>query len=395
MALRSAVLCDIAIREEGNRVRRVDLRGLFRRLLLFETVTVKSVALQDASVLVPAFKRDGLKQLLECDILRFSVEDSSLVTDIQRNNIRDLPAFQFSFGQAKLHNPDQGWKKQLKALEGVPGLCHADRLSLENVIWSKLFRTPPSFIPNVMSQSEEDLRTNKPVLYASVEEVIRKQFGKQSPTFSLRVEEVKPRIFYLVNDLENVLKISQEQAHHILNKAVTGVAEINHRIEDMFVHSAITGFTEDEAPLLFKKMTGVLKSQNPEILEKQLARVVTILGLPEISPQEPVNVENLLKARDSSELREFRDWLYKFEGKEDKEVEKLVRAVGLRLGALLRSSPGKAIRFAATTALGFIPGAGLVLGPVSGAIDTFLVEEMLPTSGVFAFLTGTYPSLFK
>jgi len=395
MSLRQSVLCDIAIRDLDNRVRRVDLGGLLRKLLLFEKVAIKSAALQEVAVLASAFKQDGLKQLIESGILRFSFQDSTLVTDIHQNGIRNLPPFQFGFGQATLQYADEKLRKHLKSLESVPGLGLPDRRSLEEATWTRLIRTPPSFLPNIISQSEEDLRTNKPVLSLAVNEIIKKEIGSGAPTCSLKIEEVKPRVFYVVNNLEATLKISQEKAHGILNNGVLSIAKINQRLEDMSVHSAITGFTEDEAPLLFKKLSGFLTSQNPEILEKQLGRVQTILGLPEISPQKPVNVENLMKARDSSELREFQAWLYKFEGKEDKEVEELVHAVGLRVGSLLSSAPGKAIRFAATTALGLIPLAGLVLGPVSGAIDTFVVSEMLPSSGVFAFLTKTYPSLFK
>jgi len=58
-----------------------------------------------------------------------------------------------------------------------------------------------------------------------------------------------------------------------------------------------------------------------------------------------VNVENLMKARDSAELRECSAWLYKFEGKNDAEVQELVHAIGLRVASLLRSEPGKAVRF--------------------------------------------------
>lgn len=394
MSLRQSVLCDIAVREPGNKVRRVDLRGLLRRLLLFEKVTIKSVGLQEVSILAPAFKKDGLKQLIEAGILRFSVGDSALVTDIQQNGVRSLPLFQFSFSQASVQDPDQKFKKHLKSLESVAGLSQTDRLALEDSVWEHLFRTPANYIQNIMSQSEEDLRTNKWVLLSATNEAIKRKFGKAAPAFSLKAEEVNPRVFYIGNDLERVLKISQQEAHNILSTAVKAVTEINHRLEDMEVHEAITGFTEDEAPLLFNKMAGFLKAQNPEIVEKQLGRVETILNLPEISPREPVNVDNLLKARDCSELREFQAWLYNLEGKQDKEVEHLVRALGLRVGSLLRSEPGKALRFLTTTALGLIPVAGLVLGPVSGAVDTFLLDRVLPTSGVFAFLSKTYPSLF-
>jgi hypothetical protein len=70
---------------------------------------------------------------------------------------------------------------------------------------------------------------------------------------------------------------------------------------------------------------------------------------------------------------------------------------GLRnkVSSIVHTSTGKTLRFAATTALGLIPGAGLILGPASGAIDSFLIDSVFPNPGVLAFLTHTYPSLFK
>jgi hypothetical protein len=130
---RQAVLCDIAIREAGNKVRRVDLRGLLRRLLLFEKVIVKSVALQEVSILACAFQRDGLKQLIESGVLRFSVEDSTVIIDIKRPGVARLPPFHFNLGQATLQNVDEKLRRHLTLLESVPGLKQADRTSLEMV----------------------------------------------------------------------------------------------------------------------------------------------------------------------------------------------------------------------------------------------------------------------
>ena len=65
-----------------------------------------------------------------------------------------------------------------------------------------------------------------------------------------------------------------------------------------------------------------------------------------------------------------------------------------KLASLAGRSGGKAVRLVATTLIGNIPVAGLFLGPAAGAIDSFLVDRVLPQSGVFAFLTDMYPSLF-
>jgi hypothetical protein len=233
-----------------------------------------------------------------------------LTIDTKLNDVRTLPPFQFNFAQATLQDPDAKLKKHLTALESVPGLSRADRLSLEASIWSTLLRAPANFVPNIMAQSEEDLRSNKPIVVTAVNKLIEKEFGQGAPKCTAKVQEVKPRVFFVDDNLERVLNVSQQKAHDILISAMLSATELNHRLEDMSVHSSITGFNEEEAPLLFKKLSGILVAQNPQTLEKQLARVETILNLPEISPQEPVNVENLMKARKSSEILEFQAWLY-------------------------------------------------------------------------------------
>ena len=59
------------------------------------------------------------------------------------------------------------------------------------------------------------------------------------------------------------------------------------------------------------------------------------------------------------------------------------------------SIPGRAVRFIVTTAIGLLGIFGIVAGPVSGAIDSFLVDKVLPKSGVWTFVNRLYPSIFK
>ena len=64
------------------------------------------------------------------------------------------------------------------------------------------------------------------------------------------------------------------------------------------------------------------------------------------------------------------------------------------MASMAASPGGKLVRLAATTGIGLIPVVGPIAGAAAGAIDSFLVEKVLPRSGIVAFLTETYPSLF-
>jgi hypothetical protein len=162
----------------------------------------------------------------------------------------------------------------------------------------------------------------------------------------------------------------------------------------MSAYSAITGFSDSEAPLLFGKLAGIIAPQNPKPIEEQFARVVTIANLPDFKTSGRIDVERLLKARESAECLEFRAWLSKLEGMSDAQIAEMVGGIRNEVGSLIRSNGGKALRFAVTTAMGLIHSVGIVARPVAGVVDSFLVERMFPSSGVFAFLTQTYPSLF-
>ncbi|MGH8574286.1 MAG: hypothetical protein ACREX8_17170, partial [Gammaproteobacteria bacterium] len=54
---------------------------------------------------------------------------------------------------------------------------------------------------------------------------------------------------------------------------------------------------------------------------------------------------------------------------------------------------GKVVRFAITTAAGFLPG-GAFIGTGLGALDSFLVDKVVAEPGPYSFLSETWPSLF-
>jgi hypothetical protein len=390
MSIRQSVLGEVAIRS-GLDVSGADIEGLLRRLLLYESVTIKSVRLRELPCLVRAFGKEGFLQLLNSGVLKIACEISGIISPLSKNGVRALQPLHFSFGMFEITDREATLRSELRRLQGVPGLKNPDREIIEHAVLSKLVRPPSDYLNQLLAQFESDLRTQTPALQVATSERLKAKLGEIEQPFELKVEEVEHRTFRISNDLPKVFGISEQDAHDILGQAVSAVGHIDHRIADMAAYSAITGFAESEAPLLFGKLAGIMKSQNPKTSDAQFARVATIAEFPELAPGKRVDVTRLLAARDSLELLEFREWISKLEGLTDEQIRDMIGGVKNRLSFMIRSGAGRTLRLAATTAIGL---AGPIAGVLAGALDTFLLERFFPSSGVLAFLTKTYPSLF-
>lgn len=386
------VLGEIAI-HDGARVFGVDIATLLRRLVLFDRVVIQSVRLRDVPLLIRSFGRTGFRELFRSGILQISCEFTFVLHDVAKNGVRDLPPSHFSLGIGEIASREQLLRNELRALQGIPGLKNDERSELEDTIINGLVRPASDYGAQLQRQIEADIRSNTPALKAAVDAQLGKRFKNSVPSYEIRVDEVRERVFHLVTNLSTVLG-NEDNVHSVLQPAIGAVANLNQRLADMAAYSAITGFNDAEAPLLFGKIAGVIRPINPRPLEEEFARVITIAHVPDFVSGGKIDVERLLRARESPECLEFRAWLNKLEGLSNEQIAELVSSVKNRMGSFVRSETGKALRLAATTGLGLIPGLGLILGAAAGVADSFLVERLLPTSGAVAFLTETYPSLF-
>jgi hypothetical protein len=372
----------------------VDIGTLLRRLLLFDSVVIKSSALQEIPILVRTFGKTGFLQLLHSGVLKISSETLSIITEIHKNGVREQPLFHFTFGRAELADRENYLRKGLVGLQGVHGLKNAERESLIEAILSKRVRPPTGYGEQLQGQIESDIRRNTPVLKAGITEQIKIRLGQSDRPFDVSVEETQSRVFRVVTDLDGVFGLSDDRAHELISPSIALVANLNQRLAEMEAYSAITGFKDSEAPLLFGRLTGILAAQNPKLIEERFTRVLTIADLPECGPFQRIDVDKLLKARESAECREFRVWLSGLGDTTDAQIREMVGGIRNMAASIIQKPLTKTLRFATTTALGLIPGLGPFLGAAAGAADEFLVDRMFPTSGVFAFLTETYPSLF-
>jgi hypothetical protein len=396
MNVRQSILGEIATRS-GQAIASVDVGALVRRLTLFDKVIVKSFRLREIPFLVRAFGKNGFATLLKSGLLRFNCNFNAVIVDLSRDGVRHLPLNHFSFAMAHATDPDGALRSELRCLQSITGLKNQERASLEEAIWSSLVWEPPTYRQNLLDQIDSDLRTNTPALKAALLDRLRIEFSSSNfdlAQMTIQVEETSTRVFHVKNTLPGTLALAPERNHLLLQAAVTAVANLNQRLADMQAHSAITGFMDNDAPLLFGKLAGILAPLNPKIAEHQFERVIELADVPDFKSGQRVDVESLLNVRGSTECREFRGWLSTLENVTDVEIKDAVASIRSKISSLAGSTSGKLVRLAATTGIGLIPIVGPVTGAVAGAIDAFLVDRVLPRSGAVAFLTGAYPSLF-
>ena len=396
MHVRQSVLGHIST-ASGRHLTSVDVGSLVRRLILFDKVVARSFRLKEVPLLVRTFGVDGLSHLLESGLLSFSCGVTTVILDSSQNGVRHLPLNHFCLATGHLDNLDATLLSELCALQSISGLKNERRAALEDVIWRSLSKEPATYGQDLRDQIDRDFRAGTPALKVALIDAVRRELSGRDVAESevtVSVEETSNRVFHIRNSLPESFGFSAEQTHLLLQRAVGAVANLDQRLADMQAHSSIAGFLESEAPMLFGKLAGIIAPMNPKAAEDHFERVIELADVPDFKTGQKVNVELLIKVRDSAECREFREWLGTLDNVTDAAIKEMVAGVKSRIASLASSTPGKVMRFATTTGLGLIPVVGPVMGAVAGAIDSFLVDRVLPRSGLVAFLTQTYPSLF-
>ena len=192
--------------------------------------------------------------------------------------------------------------------------------------------------------------------------------------------------------------LSELDTYKIVERALLATGGLNQRIEEMRTYSAISGFSLEEVPIFAEKLDFLVETLLPQRQEERFQGILNIRGVPELDKIDAttrVDVDKLLKIRDSVECREFRAWLSTVDYASESEIKERVSSLQAKLSTLTHTRPGKDIRFATITDTGFIPVIGTALGTVLGALDHFLLERLFPYSGPASFINRLYPSIFR
>jgi hypothetical protein len=394
--MRNRLLGVSAISEPTGAVTGFDMSGLVRRLLLFDKYIVVSIRLLEFRHLAEHLGYERTRDLLGSGLIEIRNEcvQMSEVGTSGLFGAPKQPPMHYQFNWLDFHDRKATTSVQLDELRGIPGISEKENIKLRGQI-VRLIHPLPHEAKAIFGTSFFTELYNDVVVKEAVKTAIR-QLGMAAPAdFALSIERQAADVIRVETDLAKSHGFSLEVAHRACQHALLGVSALTQQIGEMKYYGALSGFRDDEAPLFRTKMSDLFAAQlSSGELEQDFQRVLEVSHLPEYNYDQPLDIERLLRVRDTSEIRVFRDWLQHGGAKSDAEISELTAGYKNVLGLVLNDKFGKGLRFLFTTAMGLAPTIGIWAGPAASAIDLAL-GELFQRPGVTAFIDELYPSLFQ
>lgn len=381
----------------------VDYDLLLWRLLLFETFILKSIRLKEIRPFTKIFGYSGTTELLSSDALKIQC-DATMVGETGRNSLLQsrkrkgiLPVGSFSFNLITPHSRKEYINQCLSDLDSIPELSMKQIKDLKDIVLKNLIARPDNYGFDTLSQLKNDLIYNENILKVLVKRVLYsvRRLIIHPERFNLKIVQIDNEDFRSESDLGRILNLSPAEVHETIQKAILGLSSINNRIEDMSTYSAISESVDEDLELFQKRFSLLASSISPKQKVANFQRILTIGGLPQFSSAADgtnIDIGKLLKIRQSSECREFRDWLSGISEFNDHDLKEYLSGVKAKLGSLISSPTGKAISFLANIGVDGIGGP--IAGIPMGVLSKFVLEKIFPKRGPMLFITRLYPSIF-
>jgi hypothetical protein len=384
----------------------VDTESLLRNLLLFDTSVVQSNRLKEIPRMIELFDYQGLMQLLKSGALQFqpiralaaNVEGQTVSLVLDGSTPTQRPGA-FSLTVVGIGEPTSEIAEFLRVVDEVDGLSLNRRNRLADAVEAAIPSLPEDLWQNAALQTHADLDRAPCDVHKAVAKCLIDSSGVLIDPSLVRLSihrETETGVF-VESNLVNELGLDAQSAHNVVGNALLALTRLNVRVAFMQTHTAISGTPENELPFLDSKFDFLFQRNSPDVETSKFRRIVEIAGLPDLSAsieEGELDIDRLLKVRESRECSEFRDWLRNVDQGSEEEATHQMTGLKAKMGVAAESRAGRVIRFGAVTGTGVIPGAGPIAGPLLGVLDSFLLGKLLPRSGPAAFLSRLYPSIF-
>ncbi len=385
-----------------------DVGLFFQRLLLFETYIMRTVRLLEFPYLIRMIGYEEVLQILESGILKIDCDTSVLAEishlkaskSIQRKGKMKLGSF--SFANMLSAEKKKYVSECLECVSAIHGITVKQKKKLKLAIVDQILPDPENSGKQSITNFRQDVLNNRPIVKSAVIHQIKRQKNvtldpsQTEITFSKGSEAEDE--FDSESNLSSLLQIDKDEVHKILQRALFGVGELNRRIENMQNYNALSGFINDEIPLFEEKLSFLEALVSPDTSVKEFQRVMSITGLPDFDylrdGSTRINIDKFLKIRESEECRDFREWITNLGSTTDDEIIARTRSLRTKLSSAIHSPVGKVLKFLVTTAAGFV-GAGGAVGIGASVLDNFLLDKILPKTGITTFINRLYPSIFE
>jgi len=385
----------------------IDVGGILRRLLLFDTYILKSIRLREFPTIVARLGFDATIELLRSGSFRIYLDAIAIAQTGQltlsewrvRKGI--LPKSSYCFQDVTIADRRAHISRCFHESIDPIRLSIKDRQKLKHAILESLESPPPDIGNDTIDQLNNDLRAMNPTLNMSVANQLKVQLGFDAAPDKLfvRLRPLDNEDFETESNLEELLGLDLDQRHKVVERAVLDLAGVNQRIAEMKALNAISGFRVNDLPLFEKKVASIAAVMDPDAQEDRINRMCEVADFPDfrdVGLAYNVDIGKFLELRNSRECREFRTWLPSIDQTTDSEIREHISDLKARVAALVNSIGGRALRFLCSTGLGLMGGgAGIILGTAAGALDKFIVDRFFKESGIVTFMSRMYPALFE
>jgi hypothetical protein len=392
---------------EGGVEIQVDVGALVRRLLLFEHCTIESNHLRELPELVRVFGPDGLQALLEskavsiiCDALTSGSVGQNRELRVTQMRGGPLPAGSYRIVPVAIADHADYVHNALQIVHSLPGTNLKKQIKIKQQIVSRIKRYPSDVAVKAKDGFHTLLEREDWSLRSALNDALQRSRGINPPgKIRFEVEDLgNDGDFRVATNLSTDLGVSEEESHRIVEQALLAVSSLEQRLELMKAFESLSGFRDAEAQIFASRAAFLAAQLDPDAQEARFDKVTTIAGLPSLdrlNPGERIDVEKLLKLRDTQECRDLRKWLRGIDTETDAEIEAYFASLRSQAAAITHSKAGKAVRFITGNAVGFIPVVGLAAGPAYAACDAFFIEKLIGKPGPASFLGKSYKSIFE
>jgi hypothetical protein len=384
--------------QPGRRKAQIDGKtGRFlRSLILFDHLTIHSLAFREFPAFIKDLGLDATIDILNSKAVSLFPDFVHFGTGVLRGGEKRKPN-RYSISRA---SSIRGFilPRFLSELRDYVTISPIDYERLGDALTSALNKEPVNYGVDAEKVVRSDLSANSPSVKAAVAARLRERyyFAIRPDHFELKMHE-EGWGYSAETNLNQVCHLSDEEVQDAIDMAICALGQLNLRLEEMQMHSSLTGFDEEDIQMFESRLHYLIERDNPTRQESQFERIVTLLKLPEIPlTAERFDVERFLKLRTSPECLEFREWLAHTAEWSDDQILERVSSFRESFARFYSGGVGKALRIMISLGLGFASpaAAAAVLGLGQGSLDSFLLDRVLKPSGAIAFIASGYPSVF-
>ena len=330
----------------------VDLSQFILNLILFEKFILHSNGLSEFPALVRAFGYGPVQTVLSSKAL--DVYSDTLTvgqvgqTDLEfRRKKGFLPLGSYAFSIVRGADRKQIIHHHLKQLHNLEGFNTKQIIKLKQDLVARLVAPMSSqATEEIMQQLQGELRSNAPNITMAVSLALKDELETDVSTsdFSLHIHSIDHEDFHAETDIAKVFGLADEEVHRIVERGLLAVGGLNQRIAEMKAYNAVSGFRNDELPVLDQKLAFLTGAVSPEIQLERMRRVLAIKGFDDLDvliAKGQVDLNRVLEIRETRECREFRDWLWSIDSTTDAEIEERVNSLRDNLSWFARGEGGR------------------------------------------------------